>query len=104
VALRLLIELAARVRALSGGAEPLRVYSTVTDAHYQQQIGQGFPAETNGWSFQISRHYVSNAQANAFQAMLDRLQSLNLIAWAREPTMIDITVASDGGVSAGHGL
>ena len=41
---------------------------------------------------------------DAFQAMLDRLQSLNLIAWAREPTTIDVTVASDGGATVGHGL
>ena len=32
--------------------------------------------------------------------MLDRLQSLNLIAWAREPDAIDITVASDAGLAA----
>ena len=29
--------------------------------------------------------------------MLDRLQSLNLIAWTREPADIDVTVASDAG-------
>jgi hypothetical protein len=74
------------------------------DKHYQQQTGQGFPAETTGWSFQIARRYVSPAQADAFQAELDRLQSLDLIAWAREPTTIDITVAADGGATAGHGL
>jgi hypothetical protein len=104
VALRLLIELAARVGALSGGARPLRVYSTVSDERYQQQTGRGFPAESSGWSFQIKRRYVSARQAVAFQAMLDRLQSLNLIGWTREPTLIDVTVASDGNATAGHGL
>jgi hypothetical protein len=104
VALRLLIEMAARVRALSGGATPLRVFSTVSDERYQQQTGDQFGAATTGWSFQISRRYVSRAQAGAFQATLDRLQSLNLIAWAREPATIDVTVASDGDVTAGHGL
>jgi hypothetical protein len=29
--------------------------------------------------------------------MLDRLQALDLIAWSREPTTIDVTVASDAG-------
>ncbi len=96
-ALRMLIELAARVRALSGGAEPLRLYSAVSDARYQHQTGEHFAAATNGYSFQIERRYVSGAQAGAFQAMLDRLQSLNLIAWAREPRVIDVTVASDAG-------
>ena len=103
-ALRLLIELAGQVRALSGGSAPLRVQSTVSDARYQQQTGGSFAAATTGWSFQISRRYVSRAQAEAFQAMLDRLQSLNLIAWAREASVIEVTVASDGAVTAGRGL
>jgi len=95
VALRLLIALAARVRSLSGGAEPLRIYSAVSDQRYQRLAGGDFTAATNGYSFQISRRYWSRAQADALQAMLDRLQALNLIAWAREPTVIDVTVASD---------
>ncbi len=104
VAVRLLIELAGRVRALSGGAQPLLVDTTVMDKQYQQKTGQGFPGESTGWSFQIARRYVTPGQANAFQAVLDRLQSLNLIAWAREPTTIDITVAAHGDATAGHGL
>jgi hypothetical protein len=95
VPLRLLIALAASVRSLSGGAEPLHVFSAVSDERYQQQIGDTFRAATNGYSFQIERRYVNGAQAGAFQAMLDRLQSLNLIAWTREPAVIDVTVASD---------
>lgn len=95
VALRLLTVLAAGVRSLSG-AEPLRVYSTVSDERYQQR-SPGFPAATNGYSFQLLRRYSSRAQADGLQAMLDRLQALNLIAWAREPTVIDVTVASDAG-------
>ncbi|HEY3727464.1 MAG TPA: transglycosylase SLT domain-containing protein [Solirubrobacteraceae bacterium] len=104
VALRLLIELAARVRALSGGRGELRVYSTVDDTSDQRRIGDQFTADATGWSFQIARRYVSPAQADAFQAVLDRLQSLNLIAWAREPSVIDVTVASDGTATAGRGL
>ncbi len=48
-----------------------------------------------GWTFTIARRYASHAQALAFQAMLDRLQALNLIAWQRYPSVIEITVASD---------
>ncbi len=96
-ALDLLIELAARVRTLSGGFEPLTVTSTVTDVRYQQELGFSDPPAAAGWSFTIARHYVSEAQAVAFQAMLDRLQSLNLIAWERFPAQIEITVASDAG-------
>jgi hypothetical protein len=97
VALRLLIALAARVRTLSGGGAPLRIYGLVSDAGYQRQIGEVFPAATNGYTFQIERRYANGAQAGALQAMLDRLQSLNLIGWAREPAVIDVTVASDTG-------
>jgi Transglycosylase SLT domain len=97
VALRLLIELAARVRALSGVAAPLRVHSTVSDVSYQHHLGSSDPPATTGYSFQITRRYASGAQAGAFQAMLDRLQSLNLIAWARGSSTIEVTVASDAG-------
>jgi hypothetical protein len=96
-ALDLLIELAARVRALSGGAAPLIVSSAVTDARYQQLLGDGDRAPTTGYSFTISRLYVNRAQAAAFQAMLDRLQALNLIAWERFSAVIEVTVASDAG-------
>ena len=65
----------------------------MSDTSYERRIGQVFPAATNGYTFQIERRYVNGAQADALQAMLDRLQSLNLIAWAREPTVIDVTVA-----------
>jgi hypothetical protein len=96
VALRLLIELAARVRARSRVSAPLRLVSTVADKRYQQQVlGGVYSPAANGYSFAIERTYASRAQAEAFQAVLDRLQSLDLIAWAREPTEIRITVASD---------
>jgi hypothetical protein len=95
VALDMLIELAARVRSLSGGAAPLTVTSTAADRRYQQLIGSNDPPASDGWSFTIARRYVSGAQANAFQAMLDRLQALNLIAWQRYPDEIEVTVASD---------
>jgi hypothetical protein len=92
-ALRLLIELAAQVRALSGGHDVLRVHSTVSDARYQKQLGIADPLATTGYTFQIDRDYVSGAQAGAFQALLDRLQSLDLIAWAPEGSVIEVTVA-----------
>jgi hypothetical protein len=94
-ALELLIELAARVRALSGGAWPLIVTSTVEDRTYQGLLGIDDPASAGGWSFTIARRYVNNRQRAAVQAMLDRLQSLNLIAWARYPNEIEVTVAGD---------
>jgi hypothetical protein len=102
-ALALLIELAARVRALSGVRAALIVASAVTDRRYQQQLGASYPQGTTGYSFQIARRYAAPAQAAAFQSMLDRLQALNLIGWAAEPGVIDITVASGAArYIAGH--
>jgi hypothetical protein len=95
VALKLLIALAARVRALSGVRAPLIVASTVTDRRYQEQLGVPDPEATTGYAFQIERRYAGGAQAAAFQSMLDRLQALNVIAWSRSPDTIAITVASD---------
>lgn len=94
-ALDLLVELAARVRALSGGLSPLHVASTVTDARYQEVLGVNDPPAEAGYSFTIDRRYVKPAQAVAFEAVLDQLESLNLIAWQRFSSAIEVTVAAD---------
>ena len=64
-------------------------------ARYQQTLGGADRTATTGYSFTIARRYVNRSQAAAFQAMLDRLQSLNLIAWERFTGVIEVTVASD---------
>ena len=95
-ALRFLIELAAQVRRVSGlRTARLRIVGTVTDQRLEGRVGVSDPPAATGWAFSVQRRYVAPAQAAAFQAILDRLQSLNLIAWAREPDTIRITVASD---------
>ncbi len=94
-ALDLLVELAARVRALSGAHQPLVVASTVVDASYDRLLGVEDPPAEAGWSFTLLRRYANRAQAGALQAMLDRLQALNLISWQRFPAAIEVTVASD---------
>jgi hypothetical protein len=94
-ALDLLIELGVRVRALGHSSAPLTVTRTATDRRYQQQLGVEDPVAVTGYAFQIARTYGSRAQAAAFQAMLDRLQALNVIAWARGPGTIEVSVASD---------
>jgi hypothetical protein len=104
VALALLLELAGRVRALAHGAAPLQVTSAVSDERYQNELGTADPPAAAGYSFTIARHYVSGAQAGAFQAMLDRLQALNLIAWTAYPSEIEITVASDAARVIAHGV
>ncbi len=94
-AVDLLVELADRVRKLAGGAAPLVLQRATIDEHYAQLLGGAYPGATSGYSFAIARRYVSHGQALAFQAMLDRLQALDLIAWERTPGSIEVAVASD---------
>jgi hypothetical protein len=96
-AVRLLIRMAAAVRTLSGGVVPLHVAAAVADGKYLSAQGTYDPMAQTGFSFRIARRYRSGAQAAAFQAVLDRLQSLNLIAWARLGSVIGVTAASDAG-------
>jgi hypothetical protein len=100
-ALALALYVGAEVRAVSG-TWPLVVTSTVRDDAYQHvlaahnlQATRNFSLHTTGWAFDISRHYRSHRQALAFQFVLDRLQSLNVIAWVREPDAIHITAGPD---------
>jgi len=100
-ALALLSYLGAGVKSISG-AEPLIVTSTVRDKRYQRlliarnrQATPNYSLHTTGWAFDIMRTYRSRSQARAFEFMLTRLQSHNLIAWVREPTAIHVTVSED---------
>jgi hypothetical protein len=101
-AFALAVYLAAGVREQSGARAPLIVTSTVRDEEYQRLLAEENPEATSayslhttGWAFDVKREYRTSAQAAAFQFMLDRLQSLNLISWVREPASIHITVSSD---------
>jgi hypothetical protein len=98
----------AGVRRLSGRPEPLIMTSAVRDRAYQRLLTSDNPEATHayslhttGYAFDVLRRYPSRSQAQAFQFMLDRLQSLNLIAWVREPAAIHITASSDGGALKG---
>ena len=100
-ALRILEVIGAGTRAIAR-TRPLVVTSTVRDARYQRLLAadnveatRNFSLHTTGWAFDISRDYVSRAQALAFQFMLDRLTALNMIAWAIEPGAIHVTVSND---------
>ena len=87
---------ASRVRA------PLTVTSTVRDAEYQNllvgsnpEATPNYSLHTTGWAFDVSRKYRNKRQAMGFQYALDRLQALNLIAWAREPAAIHVTASGE---------
>jgi hypothetical protein len=100
-ALAMALYIGAQTRELSG-ANPLIVTSTVRDETYQRllvrrnrEATQHYSLHTTGWAFDISRTYRSRAQALAFQFVLDRLQTLDAIAWVREPDAIHVTVSKD---------
>jgi hypothetical protein len=103
-ALDMLIELVARIRAISGVKTTLTVASTVADARYDARLGVNDPPALTGYTFQIERRYPTEAVAVAFQSLLDRLQSLNLIAWIRGTSTIEITVAPDADRVLSHGV
>ena len=99
-ALALLEYMGAGVKRISR-LEPLVVTSTVRDERYQRvllrrnrEATANYSLHTTGWSFDILRSYSSRLQAYALQFMLDRLQSLDLIAWVREPGAIHVTVSA----------
>lgn len=101
-ALATLIYMSTRVREIDGGKGTLAVTSAVRDRQYQDALvginteaTSAYSLHTTGYSFDILRKYRSNAQAQAFQFMLDRLRALAVIDYAVEPQAIHITV-SDG--------
>jgi transglycosylase-like protein with SLT domain len=101
-AYELAVYLAAGVRDVSGTRASLIVTSTVRDERYQQLLERDNPfatreysLHTTGYAFDVRREYASRRQAVAFQYMLDRLESLNLIAWVREPGAIHITASGE---------
>ena len=102
-ALAMALYIAAEVRAADRDpASTLTLSSSVRDQRYQDKLVQvnieatrHYSLHTTGWAFDVLRRYRSPRQALAFQSVLDRLTSLNLIAWVREPEAIHITVSSD---------
>jgi soluble lytic murein transglycosylase-like protein len=101
-ALALLAYIGAGVRSISGANGSLVLTSGVRDERYQRlllarnrEATPNYSLHTTGWAFDIKRTYRSRAQALAFEFMLERLQSHDLIAWVREPAAIHVTVSSD---------
>jgi antitoxin (DNA-binding transcriptional repressor) of toxin-antitoxin stability system len=92
-ALALLALIGAQVQAVSGTRAPLIVSGAVVDQASQRRSGVIDAPAATGYTFQLARRYASAAQALALQAVLDRLQALDLIGWFRSPTAIEVTVA-----------
>jgi len=98
-ALALLSYLGAGVEAISD-QRPLVLTSTVRDRRYQRllvarnrEATRNYSLHTTGWAFDILRSYRSRRHGLAFEYMLGRLQSHDLIAWVREPAAIHVTVS-----------
>jgi hypothetical protein len=94
--------LSAGVRDVAGTKASLIVTSSVRDLSYQRLLARRnafatreYSLHTTGFAFDIRRDYATRSQAVAFQYMLDRLQSLNLIAWVREPGAIHIAASGE---------
>ncbi|HVE69503.1 MAG TPA: hypothetical protein VNB64_13075, partial [Solirubrobacteraceae bacterium] len=94
----------AKVREISRVPGYLTMTSAVRDERYQDllvgtnpEATSGYSLHTTGYAFDVLRRYRSRAQAVAFQFLLDRLQSLDLIAWVREPAAIHVTASKDAG-------
>ena len=102
-AMAMALYIGAQTRAMAGDpASTLTVTSTVRDQEYQRKLigrnreaTRSYSLHTTGWSMDILRRYRSRKHALAFQFVLDRLRSLNLIAWVREPAAIHLTVSRD---------
>jgi soluble lytic murein transglycosylase-like protein len=99
-ALATLEYIAERVHRIGKAKAPLVIAAAVQDAAYHRALVQrrlaappGYTATTTGYSFDVQRRYASRAQAEAFQAVLDRLQVLDVIAWERRPAVIHVTVS-----------
>ena len=98
----LAVYLAAGVQDVADTEASLIVTSTVRDLEYQRVLArrnefatEGYSLHTTGFAFDVRRKYAGRDQAVAFEYMLDRLQSLNLIAWIREPGAIHIAASSE---------
>jgi hypothetical protein len=99
-ALATLYYIADRVHAISGARQPLFVAAAVRDRALEARLPKqdlagprSYSLSTTGYSFDIKRRYESRGQAVAFQAMLDRLQALNVIAWDARGEVIHITAS-----------
>jgi hypothetical protein len=105
-ALAVLLFIGDRVHELSGARRPLVVTSAVRDDRYQRVLmrrnpmaARHYSLHTTGYAFDIARSYGSRRQAAAFQFVLERLQTLGVIAYIKEPAAIHIAVASGAGAA-----
>jgi hypothetical protein len=96
--------LSAGVRDVGSTEASLIATSSVRDLSYQRVLARRnafatreYSLHTTGFAFDVRRKYAGRSQAVAFEYMLDRLQSLNLIAWVREPGAIHITASGEAG-------
>jgi Transglycosylase SLT domain len=94
--------LSAGVRDVAATKASLIATSSVRDLSYQRLLARRnafatreYSLHTTGFALDIRRDYASRSQAVAFEYMLDRLQSLNLLAWVREPAAIHITASAE---------
>jgi hypothetical protein len=98
-ALAAALYMAAAVRAIAGRTDMLDVTAATTDsadlgpaARASHGLAEVDPVDASGYAFDIARRYADPAEAAAFQFVLDRLQTLDLIAWDRDGGIIHVVV------------
>jgi hypothetical protein len=86
--------IAAGVREIAHSPAPLLLVHATTGT---STLGNRDPILATGYAFDIARQYASPAQAQAFQFMLDRLQTLNLIAYDRQGALLHVVAGPGAG-------
>jgi hypothetical protein len=87
--------LAAGVRAIAPPGVPLTVAEATSGSPTEPDADGDAAMASTGWAFAVARRYSGHPQAEAVQFMLDRLQAMNVIAWARDDGLLRITAAGD---------
>jgi hypothetical protein len=90
----LLEALGNRVHALAPSSPPLMLTSAVTDRQIQRQLGTDDPTSATGWSFTLARP-PDGSQSAALDAVLGRMQALDVAAITAYPSEIEVTASTD---------
>jgi hypothetical protein len=90
----LLEALGNRVHALAPAASALTLTSAVTDREVQRQLGSDDPTSAAGWSFTLARP-PDGRQSQALDAVLGRMQALDVAAVTGYPSEIEVTASGD---------
>ncbi|HEV2075689.1 MAG TPA: transglycosylase SLT domain-containing protein [Thermoleophilaceae bacterium] len=100
-ALATVVHIADELREITGRPTTLELTSTVRDEAYQEllrtvnpEAAEDYSLHTTGFAFDIARD-LSKREEKALEAVLERLQAFNVLAWVYEPGAIHVTAGPD---------